>query len=346
MNTLVIASLRNSAGKTSFIVGLIEAMEEKTGYMKPFGDRLLYKKKRLWDYDAALIANLYNIKESPEKMSIGFDHSKLRYMYNEETIKAKIKELAQHFGSDKDILIVEGGKAIPYGKSVHLDSLSLARCLESRLIFVTSGDDDTILDDIMFIVKNVDLTGINLAGIIINKVQNVEDFRDTCLPDIKKLGVKVLGIIPHQIDLTYFSLKYLSDKLFAKVLTAENNLGRTIKNIFIGAMSGNTAMQKPLFKKEDKLIITAGDRTDMILAAIESNSAGIILTNNILPQSNIIAKVEESGTPMLLVTTDTYQTQRQIEQMEPLLTKENREKAELLKNLVKEHVEIEAINKF
>ena len=110
-------------------------------------------------------------------------------------------------------------------------------------------------------------------------------------------------------------------------------------------MSGDTAMQKPLFKKEDKLIITAGDRTDMILAAIESNSAGIILTNNILPQPIIIAQVEESKTPMLLVTTDTYQTERQIERMVPLLTKEDNSKVALLKKLVNENVDIGGINK-
>lgn len=74
MNKLIIASLRNSTGKTNFIVGLAEALQKKTGYMKPFGDRLLYSKKRLWDYDAALMTNLYAMKESPDDMSIGFDH--------------------------------------------------------------------------------------------------------------------------------------------------------------------------------------------------------------------------------------------------------------------------------
>jgi hypothetical protein len=179
--------------------------------------------------------------------------------------------------------------------------------------------------------------------VIINKVQNIEDFTETYIPEIKRLGIQVLGVIPHYPDLTYFSLRYLADKLFAKVLTCEDKLDRTIKNIFIGAMSGNVAMQKPLFKKEDKLIITGGDRTDMILAATESQAAGIVLTNNILPPSNIIAKVEETGTPMLLVTPDTYQIGRQIERMVPLMTKEDTEKVAILKNLVAENVDVKAL---
>jgi len=340
MNTLIIASLRANTGKTSFVVGFSKASQKKIGYMKPFGDRLYYSKKRLWDYDAALIAHICDIGKDPDIMSIGFDHSKLRYMYNEDAIKTKVNELAEQMARGKDILIVEGGKGISYGHSVNLDALSLTRYLDGRLIFVISGDDDTIIDDIMFLKKNVDLTGINLAGIIVNKVHNIDEFKETYMPEMTRIGINVIGIIPHQRELTYFSLRYLSDRLFAKVLTGEGNLDRKIKNIFIGAMSGSVAKKKPLFKKEDKLIITGGDRSDMILAALEKDAAGIILTNNILPPSNIISKADESGTPMLLVTPDTYQVERQIERMEPLLTKEDTAKVDLLKKLVSEHVDL------
>jgi BioD-like phosphotransacetylase family protein len=343
MNTIIVASLRNGTGKTNFIVGLTEALQKKVGYMKPFGDRLLYSKKRLWDYDAALMAGLYAMKEHPDDMSLGFDHSKLRFMYNEETIRAKVVELAETTSVGRDLLIVESGKSISYGTSVHLDALSLAKYLNGKVLFVISGDDDTILDDIMFVKRSVDMKGVQVAGIIVNKVHNVDDFKETYLPEIKQTGLEVLGVLPYQSELTYFSLRYLADRLFAKVLTAEANLSRRVKNIFIGAMSGNVAVQKPLFKKEDKLIITGGDRSDMILAALNHNATGIILTNNILPPSNIISKAEESGTPMLLVTPDTFQVARQIDRMEPLLTKEATDKVDLLKNMVKANVNIDAL---
>jgi uncharacterized protein len=343
MNTLIVASLRSSTGKTNFIVGLTEALQKKVGYMKPFGDRLLYSKKRLWDYDAALMTGLYAMKEHPDDMSIGFDHSKLRFMYTADTIRTKVLDLAESIGVGKDLLIVEAGKSISYGTSVHLDALSLAQYLGGRVVFVISGDDDTILDDIMFVKRSVDMKGVQVAGIIVNKVHNVDDFKETYLPEIKQTGLNVLGVLPYQSELTYFSLRYLADKLFAKVLTAEANLSRRVKNIFIGAMSGNVAVQKPLIKKEDKLIITGGDRSDMVLAALNHNATGIILTNNILPPSNIISKAEESGTPMLLVTPDTFQVARQIDRMEPLLTREAADKVELLKNMVKANVNIDAL---
>ncbi|MCX8043149.1 MAG: DRTGG domain-containing protein [Desulfobacterota bacterium] len=340
MNRLIIASLRASAGKTSFIVGLAEALGKKIGYMKPFGDRLLYSKKRLWDYDAALMTQLYSIDENPDDMSIGFDHSKLRYMYDAATIERRLHELAERMGSGKDLLIVESGKSITYGTSIHLDALNMARILKGSLVFVISGDDDTILDDIMFVKRYVALTDVTVAGIVVNKVRAAEDFKATYLPELQEIGLPVLGVLPYDSELTYFTLRFLADRLFAKILTGEGHLDRIVKNIFIGAMSGNVAVQRPLFKKEDKLIITGGDRSDMIIAALNHNAAGIILTNNILPPANIIAKAEQEGVPMLLVAPDTYQVARQIDRLEPLLTRDATRKIEILKKSVADTIDI------
>ena len=340
MNTRIIASLRASAGKTSFIVGLAEALGTKVGYMKPFGDRLLYSKKRLWDYDAALMTQLYAIQENPDDMSIGFDHSKLRYMYDGASIECRLRELADRMGAGRDLLVVEGGKSITYGASIHLDPLNIARVLKGSVVLVISGDDDTILDDIMFVKKYVSLSNVDISGIVVSKVHSCDDFKTAYLSEIEQTGLPLLGVLPYESELTYFTVRFLADRLFAKVLTAEGQLDRVVKNIFIGAMSGNVAVQKPLFKKEDKLIITGGDRSDMILAALNHNAAGIILTNNILPPSNIIAKAEQAGTPMLLVAPDTYQVARQIDRLEPLLTRDATHKIQILKKSVAEHIDI------
>ncbi len=340
MDKWVIASMRRSAGKTSVIVGIAAALNRKMAYIKPFGERMLYRKKRLWDYDSALITNLFGLKEDPVDMSIGFDHSKLRYMYDEEGTQKKLLETVATIGKDKEVLFIEGGRDLSYGISVYLDTLSLAKYTGSRLVVVISGEEDTILDDVLFLKKHVDLAGVNLSGIIVNKVQNLEDFQNTHLPVVQKLGVRVLGVIPYQSELTYFSVYYLADRLFAKVITGEGGLKKVIKNIVIGAWSANVFLQNPVFKKENKLVITGGDRTDMILAALEGDTSGIILTNNILPPSNIIAKASEKNIPLLMVFSDTYQTAKQIESLEPLLTREDTEKVDLLRQTMQKHVQM------
>ncbi|MCX5908195.1 MAG: AAA family ATPase [Deltaproteobacteria bacterium] len=343
MNKLIVASMRKSAGKTSTVVGLASVLNKKVGYMKPFGERMLYRKKRLWDYDSALITNVFGLREDPVDMSIGFDHSKLRYMYDEAETKKKLQEMAANIGKDKEFLFIEGGRDLAYGISVNLDSISLAQFLDSNLIIVVSGDEDAVLDDLLFLKRHVNLAQVQFKGIIVNKVQNPEDFQNTCLPGIQKMGLPVLGMIPYHNELTHFTVQYLADRLFAKVITGEGGLNRVVKNILIGAWSANVMLQDPVFKKENKLVITGGDRTDMILASLESDTSGIILTNNILPPSNIISKAAERNIPLLMVFSDTYQTSKQIEGLEPLLTKDDTEKIALLKQLIQKHVKVDEI---
>ena len=343
MDKIVISSSRESAGKTSIIVGLAKAMGKTYGYIKPFGDRLLYRKKRLWDYDAALVTQVLGLHENPEDITIGFEHSKLRYMYDEVRIGEKVKELVANTSKNKDLLFVEGGKDLSYGVSVHLDAVSLAQNIGGKLIVVVSGNDDSIVDDIMFIKNYVRLGNADFRGVIINKVHDLEDFNATYLPAVEKTGVKVLGIVPMQPDLKNFTVGYLSECLFAKVIAGEAGLNNVVKTIFVGAMSTNEAMRNPLFNKENRLVVTSGDRSDMVLAALDKSTIGILLTNNILPPSNIISKASEMNIPLLLVPSDTYQVARQIDAMEPLLTRDNTENINLLTELIKKNVKIKEI---
>jgi uncharacterized protein len=343
MNKVIIASLRKNAGKTSIVVGLTKALNNKIAYLKPFGDRLIYKKKLLWDYDSALITNIFGLSEAPEDMSIGFDYSKLHYMYDIKTARERVLEIAANIGLGKDILFVEGGKDLAYGVSVYLDSLSLARYIGGNLIFVIYGDENTISDEITYVKNNMNIGDTNFKGVIINKVQNMEDFMNKYLPEIKKIGVPVLGVIPYQNDLTYYSIDYLREHLFAKVITGEDYLNRIVKNILIGAMSVNALIQTPILNKENILMITGGDRADMILLALEHQTAGLILTNNLIPPSHIVAKATERKVPLLLVPYDTYETAKRIESIGPLLTKDEKQNIELLGKLVKDNVNIQAI---
>lgn len=340
MDKIIMASMRENAGKTSIIVGISKALNKKIGYMKPLGDRLLYRKKQLWDYDSAIVTGTFNIEEDPMDMSLGFDHAKLRYMYDEKSTKAKLLEAAEHIGKDKDILWIECSSHIAAGISVHLDPFSVAQHTGGKLIIVVSGSEDDILDDITFIKRHVDMADINFGGVIVNKLQDMDNFQYTYLDSIIDMGVPVLGAIPQTKPLTRFSVGYLSERLFARVIAGEEGLNNVVQNIFVGAMSVDAALRDPSLTKENILTITSGDRTNMILAALESNTVGVILTNNILPPPNIISKASDRNIPMLLVNGDTYEVAKQLDNLQPLLTKGDTARVDLLAQLMQEHVKL------
>jgi BioD-like phosphotransacetylase family protein len=341
MQRYVITSMHPNAGKTSMIVGLAKALQKKIGYIKPFGDRLLYRKKRLWDYDTALINSIFGLEEDPAEMSIGFDHARLLYIFDKETIKKKVLELQEGASRNKEILFIEGGKEISYGVSIYLDAISLAKSLSAELLVVISGKEETIIDDIIFLKNHVDLGTVNLKGIIINKVPNLEDFINIHLPKINLLGINVLGVIPYYEELPQFTVHFLADRLFAKVITGESFLNRPVKNIIVGSMSANAAKNSPVFHEKNKVVITSGDRDDMIAAALESDTSALVLTCNIEPSPELVTKASEREIPLLLVSPDTYQIAKQIDFIEPLLQANDSDKILLIEQMIKKYVKLE-----
>ncbi|HUH65208.1 MAG TPA: DRTGG domain-containing protein [Syntrophales bacterium] len=341
MYRLVVTSMHPNAGKTSIIIGLAKALNKKLGYIKPFGDRLLYRKKRLWDYDSALMNNIFSLGEDPAEMSIGFDHARLVYIFDKETITKKVRELEESVGKDVDILFAESGKELSYGVSVYLDAISITKALAGELVVVISGKEDTIIDDISFLKSHVNLGGANFKGIIINKVPNLEDFTNIHLPKIKQLGINVLGVIPYYDELPRLTVNFLADRLFAKVISGESYLNRPIKNVIVGSMAATAAVNLPVFKEESKVVITSGDRDDMISAALEGDTAAVVLTCNVEPTKELIKKATDRKIPLLLVSPDTYQIAKQIDSLEPLLQKEDADKILLLEQMIKKHVNLQ-----
>jgi BioD-like phosphotransacetylase family protein len=131
--------------------------------------------------------------------------------------------------------------------------------------------------------------------------------------------------------------------LFAKIIAGESNLNGIVENVFIGSVSASAVCKEPLFQTKNKIVITSGDRSDMIIAALDSQSTAIVLTNNILPPSNIIAKAEKMCIPLLLVSMDSYQTASQIDDLEALPTKDDKEKIALIEQMISDHVDIKKL---
>ncbi len=341
MKTLVIGSMRSSAGKTSIIAGLARASGRTCGYMKPFGDRLLYKKKRLWDYDAALMTRLLGLEQDPESITLGFEHAKLKYTYTKDTARAKLQELqGSAEASGAELLLVEGGKDLAHGMSLELDSISLARHLSAGLLLIVHGDEGAMVDDVEFLRRYVDMAGVELLGLVFNQVQDPEEFESVYHAQVEAAGLPILGVVPRRKELCTMTVGMLAEIFFAKVVAGQENLSRPIGEVLVGAMSVDSVLRQPAFHHEDKLLITSGDRSDMILAALESGASGIIITNNILPPGHIIARAAEAGIPLLQVAAHTYQVAKQIDDYDALLTHDDQTKIELVESLVKEHLDL------
>jgi len=264
-------------------------------------------------------------------------------MYDAAGTRAKLKEMLARVEKGKDVVLIEAGKDIAYGASVHLDALSLARHTGASLLVVLSGEEGEILDDAVLLKQRFDTSGVDIAGVIVNRVHDPEEFRGESGATLKALGLPLLGVLPRNDELTQLSVGFLAESLFAKVIAGEAGLQSKVGAIFVGAMSADAALRNPIFAKSDKLVITSGDRSDMILAALEGGSAAILLSNNILPPANLISVATERGVPMLLAAEDTFAVAKQVDDLELLLTRDDEAKIARLAAMAKEHLDLKAI---
>ena len=105
--------------------------------------------------------------------------------------------------------------------------------------------------------------------------------------------------------------------------------------MFIAALSASQIKRHPDFRKKNKLIITGGDRSDAIAACIEENTSAIILTNNIIPSSNILAKADKAGIPLISVRPDTYTIASRVEKLPRPIMADEEEKLKEIQKMAK-----------
>ena len=335
MKNIIISGLDEKSGKTVAAYAIAKLANKKVGYMKPIGDNVIYKDKKLMDYDTILFTEIFGVSENPEELCLGMHHSKILHFYKEpaEEFMRRYKKLAEN----KELFIIEGGEFLWKGSSISLDAHSISKKIDADVIFVISGDYHEILDEIYYISKLKE--DLPIKGVILNKV-NEEDV-DKIKESIEKFRIKYLGFITPVRKLRAMKVRYIAEKLFAKVVAGENGLNKYVENVFIAAQSAPEIRRHPDFKKENKLIITGGDRSDVITACIEDGTSGIILTNNIIPSANILAKANEKAIPLLSVRPDTYSVAKLVENIQPVILPDEKEKLEEIEKAA--NIDIEAI---
>jgi len=344
VNSLIFASTRRGAGKTSLLVGLAKTLEGPFGYLKPLGDQLLYRKKRLWDADAALMIALLGVSHEPERLTVGFDHSKLRHLGDEAAIHNAVREALRVQCDGGGSVLIECGPNLTYGASVFLDPLTLSHELRLPTVLVTGGDENEIADDLAFVERFVTSDEATIAGVIVNKVRDLDEFTAVHLEEITRLGIPVLGVVPHDERLTTMTGNYLAERLFARVIAGEEGLSKPVRHVLVGAMSVAAVTAEERFRLPDKLIITSGDRSDMILAALDApGTSCVLLSNNIVPPANVLATAQEKEVPLLLVPTDTYATALKIDRLVPRLSVQDTGKIDRLAAIAAEHIDLKAI---
>ena len=157
----------------------------------------------------------------------------------------------------------------------------------------------------------------------------------------------MVNAIPLIHNLNNPTVQEIVNELDAKVLFGAANLNNQTGNFSVGAMQLCNYL---LHLKENSLVITPGDRADIILGALQANESlnyptisGIVLTGNILPEISILKLIEGLSpvVPIIAVEEGTYFITNKIGSIKSKIHANNKQKIEISITTFEKYVDLD-----
>ena len=322
-----VAATGQNRGKTTASLGLtaaIIARGSRTGFIKPVGQRYVVVEGTRADEDAVLMKAVFDLPDALDDMSPVTlpRHFTTDYIMGkvENHLERAVTEAATRVGADKDLLVIEGTGHAGVGAVVGLSNARVAKLLEAPVVIVSEGGVGRPIDEIFLNHALFEREGVRVIGAVVNKVE-VESHPH--LPEVLRRGldqhgIELLGCIPYSDLLANPSLELIATHLDGELLAGGATPGRTIGHVAIGAMRAEHAAG---LIRDRTLLITPGDRDDMLEMALELNAraagqvTGIVLTGGFEPGEAVLAALRAASLFTYLVQSDTYRTAQAVDEI-------------------------------
>jgi hypothetical protein len=197
------------------------------------------------------------------------------------------------------------------GYALNLAASHIALLLDARLLLLVNYKPNLPWDGIL--AARDSLEG-RLIGIVINHVPErlLEGLTRQMQKFSEHYSIPVLGILPEAKLLSSISVGELARLLNGEIVGAAEKDDELVENFSVGAMNVESALT--YFRRTPhKAVITGGDRADIQLAALETDTKCLVLTGNLYPTPAVLAQAVDRGIPIIVVDTDTLTTVRQVE---------------------------------
>jgi BioD-like phosphotransacetylase family protein len=213
---------------------------------------------------------------------------------------------------------------------------------------VTCGGIGRPIDEVMLNKAVFDGFDIDVLGVIVNKVfpEKYDKIDKFVRLGFQRKGIEVLGVLPFCPILSSPTIRQLLEDIKGTLVCGENRLDETVSKIIIGAMPPHTAID---YFNGDVLLITPGNRDDLLLAAVsvgiheEYNVRGIILTGGLEPHQTVLKLLKQSNIPTILVNNDTFNIAERISKLIIKIKPNDYDKIMAVKQLIKEYVDVESL---
>ncbi len=340
----IVISGETLTGKTLVALGLAKYLTDngkKVGYLKPVGS--------INDEDAAVLKQVLDLDASLDSIR-PVVRTKVSYdefiKVGHEALLRKIKDGYNEVSRNSEYVIIEGPKA-PWNLShVDLSTPHIASEFNASVICLVNFPDVDAIDDILLQRDLFIQHGIEDISIILNMVSPMHRnlVKDEIGPYIQELGLKYLGSIFIRRELFSPSIREILQVLNGQMLVGEDKLDVLVDQFMVGSMAPENAL-KWFRRAKDKAVITSGDRSDICLIAMETDTNLLILTGGIGPDIRTIARAKELGIPIMMTAHDTYTTGNLVDELVGTVSPDDLEKVRTVQQIMLESLNFSSLMK-
>lgn len=355
---IFIAATRQNDGKTTVSVGLLACLSngiDRLGFIKPVGQRYVEVEGHKIDEDAILVRDIFSMPFELSDMSPVAIARRFTRDYidggSRHELERQIWRSYRAVDAGSDFVVIEGTGHAGVGSCFDLSNAAVAKLLKSKVIVVTEGGIGKPIDEVMLNRCLFSSQGVDIVGVIINKVlpAKIEEVEFYGRKGLERLGLELVGVIPYQAQLVGPTMGQVLEETGGELLNGADHLDVYIQRTLIGAMTPHQALNH---LGKGSLLITGGDREDLILAAMggcilgigkADCVSGIVLTGGIYPHDNIMRMIRKTWVPVILVKEDSFSAAKMINEITFKIRPGDKKKISIARRLVHRHVNVERI---
>ncbi|RZS96766.1 phosphate acetyltransferase [Cecembia calidifontis] len=355
--SIFIATAQPYSGKSTVALGIVDmllAKTQKVGYFKPIINEKPEVKR---DAQIDTLIEYFKLPIQYEK-AYAYTREEANLLAESglqgeiiDTIISKYKKLEEAY----DFTIIEGSDFLGEGTAFEFDAnATIAKNLGTPVMIVTSGAGKTvqqITNAVNVTINNFLERKVKVLGVVVNKVEadELEVVKSQLKAHLKK--DILVTVIPNIIELKSPSMKEVKELLNAEVLFGKEYLSNRADHFIFGAMQIGNFLNHI---KQNVLIVTPGDRADIIMASLQANLSknypkisGIVLTGGFEIADSVLRLMEGSNisVPILRVEEPSFYAATKVAGIHSKITPDNPDKIHVAINTFRKFMDMEALEK-
>ncbi|MDT8448005.1 MAG: phosphate acetyltransferase [bacterium] len=355
-SNLYISALEAKSGKSLIALGVMEMLVrklERVAFFKP----IVNLKPGRPDKDIKLIQEHFHLNLPHERMYAysAEEASRLIAGGRHEVLLEGILNRYSQLAQDHDFVLCLGSDYEGITKAYEFDfNAEIALNLSAPMLLVAKvlhKGMEEVQDSCRVALETYAEKGCEVLGVILNQCDH--EVQESCLLSLRselKDRVELIYALPNEPKLSRANMAEVAEHLGAQVLFGASQLNRPVGHYEVAGMQLRHFLPRIM---ENSLIVTPGDRLDIILGCLASfksksmpNPGGIVLTEGLMPDASLHHLIEgiDDLMPILLTDGETYETAAKLSRIHTGLGLENPAKIAKALGLFSTYVDVEALS--